>query len=519
MDATDPLWTNAPRKGSYPQYAGEGDHWDVVVIGAGITGILCAFLLKRAGLRVAVFESDAVAAGVSGRTSAHLTQVLDTRFHQLSRHLGDAATGAVARACGEAIGFLEHLAVEQEIDCDFARLPGYLFAQNQEQAEELEAERAACLRAGIDARWGPSLPLPLPVTGSLEFPRQARFHPRAFLYGLAAQIPDGRCAVFERTHVEAIYDGHPCRLVVSGGAEATADRVVMATHVPLSSVVLQTRLAHYQSYVVSGPSPLPLEGLFWDLEDPYHYIRPVVVNGERHLIVGGGDHKTGQEPDTQAALERVAAYARKLGVTVEHAWSAAVIEPVDGLPLIGKTPGKGSLYVGTGYSGTGLTFGTLAAQIIAGELTGQPHPAAEHFDPSRFTPLQSIRAFLAENVDYPLHLLGDAVAPAEARSIDGIAPGEGKLLRVGSKRLAVYRDFDGSLRAVSAVCTHLGCHVHFNNAERTWDCPCHGSRYDVEGRVLDGPALKPLARAELADPHERPTDPGLPFGAGLKPAE
>jgi nitrite reductase/ring-hydroxylating ferredoxin subunit len=204
-------------------------------------------------------------------------------------------------------------------------------------------------------------------------------------------------------------------------------------------------------------------------------------------------------------MDRIAAYARQLGVVVEHAWSAAVIEPVDGLPLIGRNAGSNRIYVGTGYSGTGLTFGTLAAKIIAGEITGNPHPAAEHFEATRFTPLQSMRAFLTENVDFPLHLVGDAVAPAESPSVDAVATGEGKLVRVNGRRLAVYRDFDGSVRAVSSVCTHLGCHVHFNNAERTWDCPCHGSRFDVEGRVKDGPALRPLARAELATPGEKAT--------------
>jgi glycine/D-amino acid oxidase-like deaminating enzyme/nitrite reductase/ring-hydroxylating ferredoxin subunit len=516
MDATEPLWTNAPRKGEYPTYTGQGDHFDVAVIGGGITGITCAFLLKRAGLRVAVFEAGTIGSGVSGRTSAHLTQVLDIRFHQLAKKVGDAACADIARSCREAIDFIEHTAIDQEIDCDFKRVPGFLYAQTSKEAEVLERERTACLRAGIAAQWGRSIPLPFDLAGVLEFPNQARFHPRAFVYGLAAQIPDERCSVFEHSRIEAVHDGAPCRLTLEGGAHATAGRVVMATHTPLNAVLLQTRLSHYQSYVVSGPSPLQLEGLYWDLEDPYHYIRAVKVNGENHLIVGGEDHKTGQEKDTQAAFDRIAAYARRLGVTVEHAWSAQVVEPVDGLPLIGRNAGTSRVFVATGYSGTGLTFGTVAAQIIAGELTGVPHAAAEHFHATRFTPLTSIGTYLSENVDYPLHLVGDALAPAEAGSVDEVGPGEGRLVRVAGKRLAVYRDFDGSVRAVSSVCTHLACHVHFNNAERTWDCPCHGSRFDVEGRVLEGPALKPLARAELSDEHKHEeAEPDVPLG--MKP--
>ena len=514
MEATEPLWASAPRKGSYASYGGEGDHWDVVVIGGGITGITCAWLLKRAGLSVAVFEARQIAGGVSGKTSAHLTQVLDARFSELTKRVGDSAVAEIARACREAIDFIEQTALGQEIDCDFMRVPGYLYAQTSKQAEFLDHERAACLRAGLDARWGPALALPFGITGALEFPNQARFHPRAFVYGLAAQIPDERCSVFEHTRIEAVHDGAPCRITTEDGAHCTAERVVMATHTPLNALLLQTRLSHHQSYVVSGPSPLKLEGLYWDLEDPYHYIRPVTVRGESHLIVGGEDHKTGQEQDTEGALERIAAYARRLGVTVEHAWSAQVVEPVDGLPLIGRNAGTSRVYVGTGYSGTGLTFGTLAAKIIAGEILGDPHPAAEHFEATRFTPLTSMPSYLSQNIDYPMHLVGDAVAGAEVKSVDEVAPGEGKLVRVGNRVLAVYRDYEGSVRAVSSVCTHLACRVHFNNAERSWDCPCHGSRYDVEGRVLEGPALRPLARAELGDEKsgaegESPLPPGI----------
>lgn len=502
MNATEPVWTIEARKGAYPRHEGDGRRWDVVVIGGGITGITCAWLLKRAGKSVAVFEAGEVASGVTGRTTAHLTEVIDTRFHTLLKNLGEAAVKAVVRGSRQAIDFIEYTALDQGIACGFTRVPGYLYAQDDKQAKELESEREAALRAGASVRWTNQLPLPFHITAALEFEGQAKFHPSAWVYGLAAQIPNAICSVFEQTQIVEVKEGDPCRLVTSRGATVLADRVVMATNSPLNTVLLQTRLSHYQSYVVSGPSPLALDGLYWDLEDPYHYIRSADVGGEQHLIVGGEDHKTGQEPNTTDALERIAAYARRLSVKVERAWSSQVVEPADGLPLIGRNAGSTRVFVGTGYSGNGMTFGTLAGQLLADACLGRTSELAKTFEPTRFTPRASLKALVTENIDYPMHLVSDVLSPPEAHDVSSVARGEGKLVRLEGKMAAVYRDEGGRVSAVSATCTHLGCRVRFNAAEKTWDCPCHGSRYAADGRVVQGPAVRALAPVTVRS--ERP---------------
>jgi glycine/D-amino acid oxidase-like deaminating enzyme/nitrite reductase/ring-hydroxylating ferredoxin subunit len=475
MDSTEPLWMNVPRRDFYARYRGEGRHWDVAIIGAGITGVTCAWALAREGVSVAVFEAHEVGSGATSFTSAHLTEVLDLRYHRIISAFGEEAARELAQGSRDAIDFIERTSLEQKIDCQFRRVPGHLFAQNQAQAAELAREEAACKRAGVEVHpaSGPGvLPLPFDVVGSLEFPRQAQFQPRAWVLGLASQLPSNHCQLFEASRVTHIEEGLPCRLTFANGGFATADRVVMATHSPLNWLFFQTRLARYQTYVVSGPSPLEFDGLFWDLDEPYHYMRSVKVDGQSHLIVGGEDHKTGQEPDTRAAFDRLASYARRLGVTVDRAWSSQVVATVDGLPMIGRNAASANVFVATGYDGNGLTFGTAAGHLLAEACLGKT-------------------------------FVRDAVKPAEAKSVNEVGRGEGKWVRVKGKRVAVYRDGDDHLHAVSSVCTHMGCHVHFNTAQKTWDCPCHGARFDVDGQVLEGPTTRALAPVDLDEKPSR----------------
>jgi glycine/D-amino acid oxidase-like deaminating enzyme/nitrite reductase/ring-hydroxylating ferredoxin subunit len=465
---------------------------DVAIVGGGITGLTAAVLLARAGRSVALLEAQQLGDGVSGDTTGHLTQVLDTRYFQLERDFGREATKLVAGSVKEAIDRIAELSLEIPGGCGFERLDGVLFTEKRAQRDELGGELEACLRAGLKASFLHTSPLPFRVSGAIRVEDQAQLSITPYLAGLAQLLVSAGGEIFEKSRIIRFEDGEPCELGTADGRTVTAQNVLVATHSPLNLVFLQTKISHYQSYVISGPARRAPEGLFWDMDDPYHYIRSVIVEGHPELIIGGADHKTGHG-DPRAAFESLANYAARFSVVPTHRWSHQVVEPVDGLPFIGHNSASLHIHVATGYSGTGLTFGTLAAMILSDACLGISNPYAELYSATRFKPRASLPDYLTENVDYPLHRLTDPLRPGEVRSVEQIARGEGKVLRIKGERVAVYRDLDGQLHACSAKCTHLGCHVSFNAAAASWDCPCHGSRFDPDGAILDGPAVKPLA--------------------------
>jgi nitrite reductase/ring-hydroxylating ferredoxin subunit len=279
-----------------------------------------------------------------------------------------------------------------------------------------------------------------------------------------------------------------------------ASAVVVATHAPFTRPTFQLKVSQYRSYAVAGPIAVAgADGLFWDTEDPYHYIRSAVIDGRPHLILGGEDHKTGKPPDGgfDVPFARLDAYAARFQMQPSARWSAQVVESVDGLPFIGQPSHSEPIYVATGFGGNGITFGTLSATIIVASLLGEPNPYAELYRANRFHALSSLGPLLAENVDFPAHRVGDALHVPPSTPPDNLERGQGRILNVRGERLAVYRDPSGQLHALSAVCTHMGCQVAFNPSERSWDCPCHGSRFDIDGAVLDGPATKALARRDI----------------------
>jgi glycine/D-amino acid oxidase-like deaminating enzyme/nitrite reductase/ring-hydroxylating ferredoxin subunit len=481
-------------------------HVDVAIVGGGITGVTSALLLKDAGLRVAVLEARRLGSGVTAGTTAHITSVLDTRYHQLEQTFGREGAALAARSSRAAIEQIGRLVERTRADCDFARVPGYLFTEHDSGVDELKRELAAARSAGLEAEMS-HVPLPLLARAGICFQGQAQFNPVLYVVGLAANIPGNGSYVFEQARVVSIDEGEPCRVHLEHGEVLTAEHVILATHVPVNRMLITPKLAQYRSYVVSGVAPQSSPGLFWDTEEPYHYVRRQRVGDCFHWIVGGGDHKTGQEPSGPEPFERVAEFAARIGLhAIEQRWSAQVVESIDGLPLIGKNAGSERVYVATGFSGNGMTFGTLSAMILSDACLGRSNEFAEFYSAARIKPLASLASFVGENVDFPLHLLSDALRPPEAKSLNEIQVGEGKTVRVAGRRLAVYRDDHQLLHAVSPVCTHLGCHVKFNHAEKTWDCPCHGSRFAADGTVIDGPAVVNLDY-QLLDDDPPPSQP------------
>lgn len=492
------LWTVTTLPRDFPSLSGHLDV-DVAIIGGGLTGLTTAWLLKRAGKKVAVLEMHRILSGQTGQTTAHLTELLDTPYTTLARDFGEKGAHLAASSSRAAIEQIASLVETLGIDCGFTRAPAFRYAENERELRELLHEVAAAKQAGLLATFTKEVPLPFPVRGALRVEDQALFHPREYLLGLADRIPGDGCHLFENTKVVDLHDGAPCRVVTERGT-VTAQAVVEATTTPLNRVAMHTKLYPYRSYAVAAPLGGPLEpGQYFDSRDPYHYIRTQQVDSASYVIVGGEDHKVGAEEDTAARFAALEAYTRdRFPVRrITHRWSGQVIEPADGLPYIGRNVGSRHVYVATGFSGTGMTFGTLAGMLLTDLILGNENPYAALYDAGRVKPRAGARDFIQENAEVAFRFVADRLAKPDGRHLADVAPGEAKILEVDGRKVAVYREEDGTPHAVSPVCTHLGCHVHWNTAERTWDCPCHGGRFSPTGRVLNGPAVKDLPSVKL----------------------
>jgi glycine/D-amino acid oxidase-like deaminating enzyme/Rieske Fe-S protein len=471
-----------------PRYGPLGDDLavDDVVVGGGITGLAAAWLLAEAGRSVVVVEKDRIAAGETGHTTAHLTEEVDRRYTTITRNFGHDAARLVAASSRDAIDWIESTAQTCGIECSFERLPGFLYT-----------ERAA----GLTVTFTTDIPLPFPVAGGLRIEYQAQFNPRAFLLGLARRFETLGGRIFEGTRVVAVHDGEPCRVETDQGA-IVARTVLMATNVPLNWAALITKLPAYRTYAIGvrlqGETP---QGLFWDTDAPYHYTRTHRTANGDVVIIGGEDHKTGAEPETVDRYDALADYAcRHFSVSrIDYRWSGQILEPVDGLPYIGLNAASRHVYVSSGYSGNGMTWGIVAARVVSDLVIGRQNPYAELYKATRITPLASVRDFVTENLDFPTHFIRDRLtnADVDGSAITDVPLGSGRILAIDGRKYAVFRDEYGDIHSLSPVCPHMRCDVEWNEAERSWDCPCHGSRFDATGHVLNGPAVTPLQPLEF----------------------
>jgi glycine/D-amino acid oxidase-like deaminating enzyme/nitrite reductase/ring-hydroxylating ferredoxin subunit len=479
-------------------------HTDVCIVGAGISGMTTAYLLARRGKSVVVLNAGSIGGGETGRTSAHLSNALDDRYDELERLFGERGALLAAASHTAAIDCIEAIVAEERIACDFERLDGYLFVAPEESKDVLDREIGAVHRAGLtDVEWVDRAPLQYFDTGRcLRFPRQGQFHPLKYLSGLAQAIRREGGQIFTGTHAEEIQGGSPARIKTRAGPVVTADDVVVATNTPINDpLIMHTKQYAYRTYVIGVQIPRGsvTKALYWDTSDPYHYVRIHSGDdgrGQPHdlLIIGGEDHKVGEKGDGNQRFAELYRWTRKrfpMVQNIEYQWSGQILEPADSLAFIGRKPqGTPNVYIATGDSGHGLTHGTIAGILLTDLILGQPNPWACLYDPLR---LRSIATtdFLVENLSVLVHY-ADWLTGGEVSSAEEIKPGEGRILRRGLTKIAAYRDENGVLHERQAICQHLGCVVSWNSTEKSWDCPCHGARYDALGRVINGPANRNL---------------------------
>ncbi|MEO6569338.1 MAG: FAD-dependent oxidoreductase [Opitutaceae bacterium] len=475
---------------------------DVAIVGGGIMGITAALLLKQAGKTVALIERSRLASIDTGHTTAHLTAVTDLRLQDIAKTFGKEAARATWDAGSAAIDQIVTNIRRLEIDCDFRWLPGYLHAPMNEKPKEadlkeLQHEADLATELGVSAKYVAEVPFFL--RPGVRFAHQALFHPRKYLAALAKEIPGDGSHIFESSEVEEIED-EPLAVKV-GKSKVRCRYLVLATHTPLTgntnalrALLFQTKLALYTSYAIGAkiPSNTIPAALFWGTNNPYDYLRVEPKHGHDYAIFGGEDHKTGQETHTEKIFERLEQRFRKLvpDAEVDHRWSGQVIETNDGLPFIGETAEH--QFTATGFAGNGMTFGTLGAMMAVDAVLRRKNPWQELFAVHRAKLRGGTWSYLKENKDYPYYMVRDWLGGAKGKSLATVKPGEGKILQLDGKKVAAYRDDDGEVTLCSPVCTHLKCIVGWNDAEKTWDCPCHGSRFDPTGKVISGPAEEPL---------------------------
>jgi glycine/D-amino acid oxidase-like deaminating enzyme/nitrite reductase/ring-hydroxylating ferredoxin subunit len=429
---------------------------------------------------------------------------------KIERWHGERGAFLAAESHTAAINRIESIVRELDIDCDFTRLDGYLFLAPGDKKHLLDEELAAARRAGLNATVVPRAPLPFDTGPALRFPNQGRFHPLKYLAALAQWIGQNGGHIFTNSHAGFIEGGAEAKVRV-GDHTVTADAVVVATNSPINDrFAIHTKQAPYMTYVVGArvPPGSVTDALYWDTLDAYHYVRLQRIDpsdsSATHepydlLIVGGEDHKSGQADDTlqrHARLETWAQARFPMIEKIEFTWAGQVMETIDGLAFIGRNPlDKDNVFIVTGDSGMGLTHGTIAGMLLTDLILGRQNPWAALYDPSRRT-LRAAGTFLKENLNVAGAYVTDWLSGSEVESPRQIQPGCGAVVRRGMTKVAVYRDEQGTAHELTAVCPHLGCIVHWNAAERTWDCPCHGSRFDKLGQVINGPSSQGLAAAE-----------------------
>ena len=499
-EANPSLWVGTTDPPGFHELHADTDA-DVVVVGAGIAGLTAAALLKEQGRRVVVIDAGPVAAGVTGYTTAKLTVLHGLIFDDLASAFGDEGARTYADANLAGMATVADLAVRHGIDCDLEWRPAYTYTTDPAMVDKVTAEVAAAQRIGLVAEFTTDTDLPYPVEAAIRVADQAQFHPRKYCIGLARAVDGGGSAVFERTRATSIdEEGDRCTVATDHGT-LTAGYVIQATHLPFSDKGgFFARTHPMRSYALSArlDGPVP-QGMYLSVDTPSRSVRSARMDGEEVVILGGEGHKVGQDPDTRERYAALEDWARQTFPvrSIDYRWSAQDYVPVDHVPFVGPVaPGSERILVATGFKKWGMSNGSAAGVMLADHIAGRENAFAAFFDTNRLNPRQSLKELVKENANVVKRFVGDRLK-TETRTVADLAPGEAAVLAQADGRVAVYRDPEGAVHAVSPVCTHMGCTVTWNTAETTWDCPCHGSRFTCDGAVIQGPAVKDLERKEV----------------------
>lgn len=475
--------------------------FDVAIVGGGITGITLALSLQRQGKRCVVFEARNLCFGTTGGTTAHINTVMDNPYPVMIKDFGLEGAQIVARAAKDAIGLIESNVAEYNIDCGFEKVNAYLFSQDEKQTSELNDIYAACNEVGVTAEVAHEIPVPINFRKAIEIPGQAKFHPTRYVLALAKVFEEIGGVILEQCRVTDIEEGE----VIS--IQTTLDKfqartLVYATHIPPGINLLHLRCPAYRSYAMAvklKDQDYP-QDLAYDMYDPYHYYRTQEIDGQKYLIAGGEDHKTGENSNTNKSFLQLESHIRSHFNVAEisHRWSSQYFEPVDGLPYIGKLPGANeNVLVATGYGGNGMTYSHVAVLELSELILMKASRYSELFSPGRIKPVAGFTEFVKHNTDVVGQFIGKWFATERLEQLSSLSADEGKVVKLNNETMALYKDETGALHAVNPTCTHMKCAVAWNAAEKSWDCPCHGARYSVDGEVLTGPADANLELIEL----------------------
>ncbi|PJJ80029.1 FAD-dependent oxidoreductase [Mucilaginibacter auburnensis] len=473
-----------------------GKIYDCLIIGAGITGLTAAVLLQQQGKQVALADAHNVGFGTTGGTSAHINTFADTTYPEAESAFGEDGAILFADAINDGAGIIKQMVTDFNIDCQHETKTGYLYAETEDEAKQLDDIYNGFMKVGVAASYTENAPTPVAYIKALEIPNQAQFHPIEYLMALKDAFLKAGGHLFENTLIDKLEHEDNIHTALSAEKSISAKKIVYATHLPPGITVFSFKCAPYRSYVLAvtlQDDDYP-DALIYDSQEPYHYVRTHQINGQKLLLIGGNEHKTGHD-DPEQAFADLEAYTRQYYnvAEIKYRWSSQYYIPADGLPYVGQIPFMADgIYTATGFNGNGMMLGSISGKILAEMALGVESKYDKIFSSSRIKPIDGFTEFMKENADVAYRFVADRFGVEEKQSLQQLQPGTGQVVESNDKKMAVYRDKDGTIHALDPVCTHAGCIVNFNAAECTWDCPCHGGRFAIDGSVLTGPPTKGL---------------------------